>query len=124
MIDYFEDKKRLLEELKVGTLNQLAAVQAGDPERFLNSTEMCNPIIERINILDLQGFSISEAVKSELRGLLLDIAEIREQISTLIPALHEKLKQKSLAEKQLNVAKRRYKQDDTFIPSIFLDKKI
>jgi hypothetical protein len=124
MIEYHEEKTRLLRELKVEILNQLAALHAEDPEGFLRSTEACQPIMQAINKLDLQQVPLPDKLRWELSGLLQGIDRIGQQIANLIPSLQEKLKKQWIAEKQLNVAKRRYKRTDRPMPSIFLDKKI
>jgi hypothetical protein len=119
-----EEKKRLLLELKVETLNQLSAVQAEDPERFLISTESCSSIMEALDEFNLKENPITDDSNPEWRGIFQEILAIREQISILIPPLFVKIKQKADSEKQLNFVKRRYNQDDQPLPSIFLDKKI
>ena len=124
MPTYYEEKKRLLLELKAKTLNQLSAIQAEDSEQFLLSTESCNSIIGAINMLDMKKAPLTDQTWMELVELLLEIKTIREQISALIPLLYEKIKQKFEMEKRLNFAKRCYKQDNLPLPSIFLNKKV
>lgn len=121
---YYEEKTRLMRELKVEMLNQLAVVQAEDPERFLRSTERCHTIIEAINTVDLQKPQLPDNLSLELSRLLRDINKIGQQISHLMPPLQEKLRHQLIAEKKMVVAKHRYKREDFSLPSIFLDKKI
>jgi hypothetical protein len=122
VMPYYEEKIRLIIELKAETLNQLVVVQAEDPEEFLYSTERCNAIIESLEFL--RGVQLKDELRMEWRAILQEIAEIRNQISILIQPLYEKIKQKAEAEKQINFVKRRYNQDNQPVPSIFLDKKI
>jgi hypothetical protein len=119
-----EHKKGLLLELKMETLNQLISVQAEDTDRFLQSTEKCSQIMDQLDSIHLPEDHFSDELKKETMKVLQEITTIREKISTLIPPLYEKIKQKALIEKQKNFAKRRYNLDDLPLPSIFLDKKI
>jgi hypothetical protein len=115
-------KISLLLNLKAETLNQLAAVQAENPEQFLYFTERGNAIIESIE--SLQGDQLNNELMMECRGILEEIADIRNQISTLIQPLYKKIRKLADAEKQINIIKKRYSQDYQPVPSVFLDKKI
>lgn len=124
MSTYYEDKVNLLLDLKAEALNQLIAVNAEDPEQFLRYTESFNSIIEAINGIDSQGRSLIEGERKEVSKIIQEIIGVREEISSIIPSLQEKVKQKFLAEKQMNNVKRRYNREGDPLPSIFLDKKV
>jgi uncharacterized protein YllA (UPF0747 family) len=124
MTSDYEGKKRLLLELKWETRAQLAAIQEEDSERFLQRTEHCDSIIEGIDTFQRQSITFTDSQEREFRELLQEIAEIREQISIRIPSLHEKLRQRAMAEKQTKHVKQRYNNSVYGLPSIFLDKKI
>jgi hypothetical protein len=124
MTRYYEDKRSLLLELKKQTMNQLSAIEEEDPDRFLHSTELCNPIIDAIESLQMKDVPLTNDQEMEFKGLLQEIAKIHEQLAILIPPFHEKLRQRAMAEKQVKIVNRRYSNGVYGLPSIFLDKKI
>ena len=124
MPTYNEEKKRLLIELKVETLNQLSAVENENVEEFLLSTEKCSSIMEAIDALQLEKTQLSVGIATESEVILKEITAIRDRISILLKPLYEQIKEKANSEKQMNFVKRRYNQGDQPVPSIFLDKRI
>jgi hypothetical protein len=123
MAEYsWQGKKRLLEEFKQETIEQLHALKDEDAERFLQRVERCERIIQLIQALGTQGEPSAPLEKEEKQSLLGEIASLRQQVEALMHPLYDKLKKGMLMERQRSKIERAYV-DDEYYPAVFVDKK-
>jgi hypothetical protein len=124
MNEDFYRKKKLLEEFKLETLQQLQALQEEDVDKFVEKVERCQRIISIINEIDSKiEEDLSSPEKKEMKEILQEIIAVRENVSSLLLPLRDKLKQHMIREKRGKLLQNAYSREEENYPSIFLDKK-
>jgi hypothetical protein len=117
------DKKQLLLAMKEETIAQLHAVHAENVDEFLHRVEKCERITKLIDQLDSTGNKSEPTEEKEIKHIIKDILELREQITPLLEPLREKLRQRSVIERKQTIIHQGYGEEDAYHPSIFFDKK-
>ena len=82
-------KRELFERFKEEVVKQLAFIQAKDPEKFLESVQLCDKLRLQIDVVSNQQVTMQE--EKEIKEIVAEILQIREQISALIPEVREYL---------------------------------
>jgi protein subunit release factor A len=120
---FYLQKKKLLAEIKIETLEQLRAVQEENAEAFLHRVERCGRIMELVDQLDEQKQDITPSEEQELKMLLQEIMDVRQQITPLLAPLHNRLQQNAAMEGRKAIIQKGYNEEATYLPSIFFDRK-
>jgi hypothetical protein len=120
MVETAKNKRKLFETYKEETLKQYTFVQEKQPERFLESTQICEDLIKQID--NCQN-PITSQEEQEIKNIIREILRIREQISLLIPTAQKYFSEQLKAERQRSEIQRRYGDQLPQPPSIFFDKR-
>lgn len=119
---WIDRKERLLFEMNKQMIAQLDAAQSEDLERFMYSVEICEQLIREIDMLDQQNQGSVTNRTECMQNIGQEILRIRMQISDLLPAWREKIRNGMLQEQANTRFKQAYEEDQN-IPPIFLDKR-
>jgi len=120
--DLSRQKEFLLDKLKAETVLQLKSIKAEDPERFLESVERAESLIKQIQSLDRSaGMSL---MNQEIKKILFEIMQCREEISIRLPTLQQKIRERlQIQRNQTKVQQTYHSVTSAPPPSVFFDRK-